>query len=115
MAEFAFNVVTTTLSESEGVITTKFNIEGTADGFGAVVGTITVESRAGDTSGEYGFVLINFPQTGDGVSSVGEGEWSKIAWDRFSTVGSSTVSSGEAFKHEGAFDFSARTWSGTFV
>lgn len=110
-----FNVVTMTLSEADGVITNLLNVEGTADGFGAVVGTVTVPSRAGDTSGTYSFVLVNFPETGDGITASGSGEWSKLAWDRFSTAGSSTVSSGEALKHEGQFDFSARTWSGTFA
>lgn len=115
MAEFSFNVVTMTLSEADGVMTNLINVEGTAEGFGAVVGTITVATHAGDTSGTYTFVLGNFPQTGDSVHSIGSGEWSKLAWDRFSTAGASSLSSGETFKHEGFFDFSARTWSGTFA
>lgn len=79
--EFSFNVVTMTLGEANGVVTNLINVEGTADGFGAVVGTITAASRAGDSSGTYSVVLANFPQTGDGVTSTGDGEWSKIAWD----------------------------------
>lgn len=114
MAEFSFNVVTMTISEADGVITNTINMEGVAEGFGAVVGTATVPSRPGDVTGTYSFVLVNFPETGDGVSSVGEGEWSKIAWDRFTTIGTSSVSSGESFKHDAVFDFAARTWSGTF-
>ncbi len=114
MAEFSFNVLTLTLSEADGVVTNTINLEGQVDGFGSVVGTVTAAPVA-QLSGTYSFVLANFPETGDQVTSLGEGEWTKIAWDRWSTTGTSTVSSGEAFKHEGTFDLTARTWSGTFV
>jgi hypothetical protein len=115
MAEFSFNVVTMTLTETDGVVTNLINVEGTAEGFGAVVGTVTVASRAGETSGTYRLVLENFPETGDGVTALGDGEWSKVAWDRFSTAGPTTLSNGETIKGDGVFDFSARTWSGTFA
>lgn len=115
MAHFSYNVVGMTLSEANGVVTNLINVEGTAEGFGAVVGTITVASRAGDNSGTYKTVFVNFPETGDGLSCTGSGDWSKVAWNRFDTVGTGTLSSGESLKDEGVFDFAARTWAGTFA
>ena len=48
------------------------------------------------------------------LTATSSGEWHKVAWDRWTTTMTGTISNGRSFKGEGVFDISARTWSGTF-
>lgn len=113
MANFSFKFTTMTYTESKGVISAALNLEGSADGFGTVMGTLTAHG-AGTGAGTYDFVLVSYPETGDQVTATGTGDWTKADGDHWKGTGSSTLSTGDVFKHDSVFQLSTRTWSGTF-
>ena len=114
MASYSFNWNTITFTEgSDGVITATIPLEGTAEGFGVVFGTMQARG-AGTTMGTYELVAMNFPESGDQVIARGSGEWQKVGQDKWTSQGTSDLSTGETIKADGVFDLVARTWSGNF-
>jgi hypothetical protein len=113
MASFAFNWNTITFSESGGVLTATINLEGTAEGFGTVLGTLSAHG-AGTPSGTYDLLAVSFPESGEQVIARGSGEWTQAAGDRWTSSGTADLSTGENVKAEGEFLLGERTWSGTF-
>jgi hypothetical protein len=101
-----------TWNESNGVVSVEINFEGTADGYGTVLGTYTGEP-AGAPSGTYKYVGSSFSETGDQSVAIGSGEWTKLDGDNWSTTGATTIDNNE-FKVEGRLRLSDRSWSGTF-
>jgi hypothetical protein len=113
MASYSFTWNTLRYTDSDGVVSVAADLEGTAEGFGTVLGTITFRP-AGYTSGTFDFVMVSYPETGDSVIARGSGEHSLDAPGRWSTSGTSTLSNGDNYKHEGNLDLANRSWSGTF-
>ena len=113
MANYSFNWTSLTFSETDGVVSVAADVVGNADGFGTVLGTVTFRP-ASQPSGTFDFVLVQYPEEGDGVISRGQGDWKRIAGDRWSTSGTSVLSNGDEFKHEGEINLGAQSWSGTF-
>lgn len=62
MANFAFSNNTLIYTESDGVVSVTVNLEGTADGFGVVFGTLIAEP-VGAPSGTYKYVGASYPET----------------------------------------------------
>ena len=114
MPSFAFNWNTITFSESDGDVVATINFEGTAEGFGVVLGTIVVYG-AGTPSGTYDFLGVSFPEEGEQVIGRGNGEWRQVAPHRWENTQTTTLSNGQTVKGEGVFDLPNRTWSGTFA
>ena len=113
MADFSFNWNTITFSESDGGVIATINIEGTADGFGIVLGTWTVHG-AGTPSGTYEMLAVSFPEAGEQVIGRGIGEWRQVAPDRWESSQTTSLSTGDSIKGEGIFDLPNRSWSGSF-
>jgi hypothetical protein len=110
---YSFNWNTITFTESQGTITATINLEGTAEGFGVVFGTLTAHG-AGTPSGTYELLCMNFPESGEQVVARGNGEWTKVGQARWTSQGSADLSTGDTVKADGVFDLEARTWSGNF-
>lgn len=114
MANFSFGNNTALYTESNGVITVTLNLEGTAEGYGAVLGTMTAEP-AGASSGTYKIVCVSYPESGQSATAIGSGTWTQIDADTWSTSGTTEISDLDgAVKAEGELRLSARSWSGTF-
>ena len=109
--EFSWNTIT--FSESGGQLTATINLEGTAEGFGTVMGTLSAHG-AGTPSGTYDLLCVSFPESGEQVIARGTGEWTQAAGDRWTSTGSADLSTGDSVKAEGVFLLQERTWSGTF-
>jgi hypothetical protein len=114
MPSFSFNWNTITFSESDGEVIATINIEGTAEGFGTVLGTLRCHG-AGTPAGTYEFLAVSFPEAGEQVIGRGNGEWRQVAPDRWENSQTTVLSSGQTVKGEGVFDLPNRTWSGTFA
>ena len=114
MPTYSFNWNTITFTESEDTITATINLEGTAEGFGIVLGTLKVYG-AGTPSGTYEFLGVSFPEAGEQVIGRGIGEWRQVAPHRWESSQTTTLSTGDTVKGEGVFDLPNRTWSGTFA
>jgi hypothetical protein len=113
MPNFSFNWNTITFSESGGDVIATINIEGTADGFGTVLGTLRCVG-AGTPSGTYEMLAVSFPEIGEQVIGRGIGEWRQVAPGRWESTQTTSLSTGDTVKGEGIFDLPNRTWSGTF-
>jgi hypothetical protein len=114
MASYSFNWNTITFTEgSDGVITATIPLEGTAEGFGVVFGTMQARG-AGTTTGTYEMVAMNFPESGDQVIARGSGDWQKVGQDKWTSQGTADLTNGDTIKADGVFDLVARTWSGNF-
>jgi hypothetical protein len=113
MADFSFNWNTITFSESDGGVVATINIEGTAEGFGTVLGTLTVHN-AGTPSGTYEMLAVSFPEAGEQVIGRGTGDWRQVAPHRWESTQTTALSTGDTVKGEGIFDLPNRSWSGTF-
>jgi hypothetical protein len=113
MPNFSFNWNTITFSESGDDVIATINIEGTADGFGVVLGTLTVQG-AGTPSGTYQMLAVSFPEEGEQVIGRGTGEWQQVAPHLWESQQTTQLSTGDTVKGEGVFDLPNRTWSGSF-
>ena len=113
MASYAFSWNTITFSESGGELTATINLEGTAEGFGTVMGTLSAHG-AGTPSGTYDLLCVSFPESGEQVIARGTGEWRQEAGDRWISNGSAELSNGDTIKADGVFLLQERTWSGNF-
>ena len=90
--------------------------EGTATGFGAVFGTLTVDLSSDDiaaTSGTCRWVAVGFLPDGGRDGGTAEGPWTqhagRNAWS-LSLTGSSA--SGQKIRSEGEIDLASRSWTG---
>ena len=93
------------------------NWEGTATGFGAVFGTLTVDLSFDDvaaTSGTCRWVAVAFLPDGGRDAGTAEGTWTqhagRNAWSMNLTV---TTASGQKIRSEGEIDLGNRSWTGT--
>jgi hypothetical protein len=125
MGSYSFNWTTITFSESEGQVVATINLEGTAEGLGTVLGTLTARG-AGTPSGTYEILAVSFPEAvGEQVTASGSGDWTQVAGDRWTSQGTAVLSRwitrhgtppdyGDHIKVDGVFLLAERTWSGTF-
>jgi hypothetical protein len=113
MSTFSYTWSTGTMTESDGIVSVAIPLEGTVEGFGPVFGTLH-SHNIGKPTGTFDFIAVSFPESGDQVTAVGTGEWTQVAPDRWTTVGSTDLSTGQTVKGEGIFSLTERSWSGTF-
>jgi hypothetical protein len=114
MPTFSFNWNTITFSEIDGDVMASINIEGTAEGFGTVLGTLHCHN-AGSPAGTYEMLAVSFPESGEQVIGRGTGEWRQVAPHRWESTQTTVLSTGQTVKGEGIFDLPNRTWSGSFT
>jgi len=92
--------------------------EGTATGFGAVFGTLTVDlslDNIAATSGTCRWANVAFLPDGGRDSGAAEGTWTqhagRNAWSMILT--GTSASSGQKIRSEGEIDLGNRSWTGT--
>ena len=113
MPTFSFSWSNGPMSYSDGTVTAAIPLEGTAEGFGVVFGTLYAHG-VGTPTGTYEFVGVSFPASGEQVIGHGTGSWTQVAPDRWTTTGPTELSTGQTVKGDGVFSLTERTWSGTF-
>jgi hypothetical protein len=116
MPTFEFKAVTFSFSQTDGAVSVTRNLEGTAEGYGKVLGTVRFHGIP-STSGAWEFVGVNYPDTGPRSACVAHGEWSQLSATRVATTGSARITTGEdtiTAKSQGEYDLTALTWTGTF-
>jgi hypothetical protein len=101
------------MTQSGGTVSVAIPMEGTAEGFGPVFGTLH-SHNVGKPSGTFEFIAVSFPDSGEQVTCLGTGEWTQVAPGQWTTVGPAELSTGQTIKGEGVFSLTERTWSGTF-
>ena len=99
----------------DGVVVAYVNYDGTASGFGNVMGTLAFPlPDSGATSGVCSWTGQGFPSDSPWTSSSGEGTWEQVegkhAWKV--SIPALEISDGRVISSEGVVDLEARTFNG---
>jgi hypothetical protein len=92
-----------------GSILIQGNYEGTATGYGTVLGTLTA---VGGKSGTLSLCGMNYLDNGDQLLANGSGTYESIAKHRWRTQILVQVSDGRTVPIEGEVDLASRSWTG---
>ena len=110
LGEFSLKSTSLTLSPGPaGSTLIQGNFEGTATGFGAVLGTAAF---VGGKSGTFSYCGGAYLDNGDTNSATGTGTYESIGKHRWSTVGLLQTADGQALVSEGEIDLATRSWKG---
>jgi hypothetical protein len=116
IGEFAFHHTGNALVKNDdGVVVAYANYEGTATGFGTVMGTVAFPlPESGATSGTCSWTGQGFPPDNPWTTSSGEGTWEQVegkyAWKISIPV--IEISDGTRLRSEGELDLEAKTFNG---
>ena len=99
----------------DGVVVAYANYDGTASGFGTVMGTLSFPlPESGANSGTCSWTGQGFPPDSPWTTSSGEGTWEQIegryAWKI--SIPAIEISDGRAIRSEGELNLEARTFNG---
>jgi hypothetical protein len=112
VGEFSLKAITLTFTPGPaGSTLVQVNYEGTATGFGAVLGTATYVS-AGMKSGTWSWCAVAYLDNGDSVTGNGQGTIESSGRHKWHTLGSIQISDGRIVGIDGEVDLTARLWSG---
>ncbi len=116
IGEFKLKHIGNTYAKNQdGVVTAYASYEGTASGFGTVMGTMSFPlAENGATSGKCSWAGQAFQPDGTSTSSSGEGTWEQVegkhAWK--TSVAALEISDGRVMSSHGEIDLEARTFNG---
>ena len=115
--EFSLEMKGQTTESIDNGVRLMSNWEGTATGFGAVFGTLTVDLSFDDvaaTSGTCRWVVVAFLPDGGRDAGTAEGTWTQHAGrNAWSMILTGTSASGQKIRSEGEIDLGNRSWTGT--
>ena len=101
---------------ADGEIQMTTSYEGTADGFGAVFGTLTRTqplAEAGASSGTCSYAGLAVNDDGSIIGGIGEGTWERIGSEMRSSVSLLVeLSDGSKLRSEGVVDHTDQSWNG---
>ena len=115
--EFSLEMKGQTTESIDNGVRLMSNWEGTATGFGAVFGTLTVDLSFDDvaaTSGTCRWVAVAFLPDGGRDAGTAEGTWTQHAGrNAWSMTLTGTSASGQKIRSEGEINLGNRSWTGT--
>ena len=88
------------------------NFEGTATGFGELVGTLRARGEPGAEFGTCSWRSASYLDDGGEVQSAGEGTWQKIGKHRWQLRFTHAISDGRTVLSDGVVDFASRSFNG---
>src|ERR1700730_8369015 len=99
LGEFSYKFTSLTLTPGPaGSVLTQGNCEGTATGFGIILGTATF---VGGKSGTFSWCAAAYMDNGEQLSGIGPGTYESIGKHRWRTKGFAEISDGRTFVLEG--------------
>ena len=111
IGDFSFQITSTSYTGEQGTV--HVNVDGTAAGFGTVLGTLTFTSaEPGAKSGELAWRGQGFLENGEQTVGVGEGAWEEIGKHQWRTRMVVRTSDGQIFGSDGVLDLASRTLKG---
>lgn len=114
--EFSFKSTSVTYEEVPGGGATRINVEGTATGFGTVLGTLSFFADApGAQSGRTSWVGDAYLDNGDQVQGASEGFWEKSGKHKWRVRGLLRTSTGTMYRSDGVVSLDGRTYKGTLA
>ncbi len=113
VSEFSFKLTSFTYTSGSGEeLTVQCNCDGSATGFGPVLGTMTATPAGATSSGRWSWCGTSYPESGEGVTGRCEGTFTSVGGNRWKTQGFNQLSDGRSLALQGEIDMAARTWSG---
>jgi len=110
IGEFSLKFTSITLTPGPaGSNLLQANCEGTATGFGTILGTATF---VGAKSGTYSWCSQAYLDDGEVVTGAGPGAYESVGKHRWRTQGSVQISDGRTVPTEGEIDLATRSWTG---
>ena len=110
---FTFKSVTTSYALEGGSV--QVNLDGTAKGYGTVLGTLTFRGEPGAKSGSLSWRGQGFLDDGKTVTGAGEGVWEESGKHKWRTRLIVSNSDGTSHASEGLLDLETRTLSGKML
>ena len=113
IGEFSLKSITTSYAEEGGSV--QINCDGTATGYGTVLGTLTFRGEPGATTGALTWRGQGFLENGDTVAGAGQGTWEEIGKHKWRTRLIVTTSDGGCHASDGHLDLESRTLTGKML
>jgi hypothetical protein len=113
IGQFSLKSTSTNYAEEGGSV--RIDCDGTATGYGTVLGTLTFKGEPGAQSGPLTWRGQGFLENGDIVAGVGEGSWELIGKHEWRTRLIVTTSDGRCHASDGRLDLKSRTLSGKML
>jgi hypothetical protein len=113
IGDFSLKSTSTNYADEGGSVS--INCDGTATGYGTVLGTLTFRGEPGAQSGPLSWRGQGFLENGDTVAGVGKGAWESIGKHKWRTRLIVTTSDGRCHASEGQLDLKTRTLSGKML
>jgi hypothetical protein len=113
IGEFSLKSISTSYAGDAGSV--YVNLDGTATGYGTVLGTLTFRGDPGATSGALTWRGQGFLENGDTVAGEGQGTWEEIGKHKWRTRMIVTTSDGGCHASDGQLDLQNRTLTGKML
>ena len=115
VGEFSFTSTSSTVSASpDGGASTQVNLEGTASGYGTVLGTMTFfADEPGAKSGTTSWVGTGYLENGDQVGGLGQGVFQESGTHKWRVRSLIQISDGTVVLTDGEIALDGRTYVGT--
>jgi len=114
--EFSYTATGVTYAQLPGGGVAHINMEGTATGFGTLLGTLSLFGDApGAKTGRSSWVGTAFLDIGDEVQGSAEGFFESSGKHKWKLRGILRASTGAVFRSEGILSLEGRTYKGTFA
>jgi hypothetical protein len=113
---FAFKSTSVTYAEIPGGGVNHINLEGTATGFGTVLGTLSLYADShGAKAGRTKWIGTAYLDNGEQVRSTSEGFWQESGKHKWRVRGTLCNSLGDVYQSDGVISLDGRTYKGTLT
>jgi hypothetical protein len=113
IGDFTLKSTSTSYAEEGGSV--QINCDGTATGYGTVLGTLTLRGEPGAKKGPLSWRGQGFLENGETVTGAGEGNWEEIGKHKWRTRLIVTTSDGRCHASDGQLNLQSRTLSGKML
>ncbi len=107
-----FSLKQTSSVYAEDGTSVQLAFDGTATGFGTVLGTLTGRGEPGADTGTCTWRSQAFLEDGEVVDGMGEGYWDKSGKHKWRIRGINRTSDGRCFASDGVIDLASRSFKG---
>ncbi len=113
IGEFSLKAITSNYALEGGSV--QVNVDGTATGYGTVLGSLTFRGEPGAKSGLLSWRGQGFLDKGDTVVGIGEGTWEEIGKHKWRTRLIVSTSDGKCHASDGHLNLKTRTLTGKML
>ncbi len=113
IGDFKLKSTNTSYAEEGGSV--KIDLDGTATGYGTVLGTLTFRGEPGAKTGALSWRGQGFLDNGETIAGAGQGTWESMGKHKWRTRMIVTTSDGGCHASDGHLDLKTRTLTGKMM